>query len=86
MSNKFFNIVWGVLFFVTIIFFQPAITLAAEGEAEPGWVLAYALVLVSLGGAITLVAVRLAGRNDSVFSESELAAKREEEIKKIMKH
>ncbi|MDR2642986.1 MAG: hypothetical protein LBC74_09350 [Planctomycetaceae bacterium] len=89
MSNYIFNLVWSVLFFVVMIFYQPVLLLAEEGggdSSEPGWVLAYALVLFSLGAAITILTVRLAGRSDTVFTESELAAKREEEIKKITNH
>ncbi|MDR0392552.1 MAG: hypothetical protein LBH59_11630 [Planctomycetaceae bacterium] len=89
MSNYLFKIVFVVLFFVTLIC-QPELIMAQEGgggdTSEPGWVLAYALVLICLGGAVTLLTVRLAKRNDTVFTESELAAKREEEIKKITKH
>ncbi|MDR2761110.1 MAG: hypothetical protein LBB88_00745 [Planctomycetaceae bacterium] len=86
MSNYIFNLFWGVLFFAVVVLCQPSIALAQESESEPGWVLAYALVLVLLFGAVTLITVRLAGRSDSAFSDTELAAKREEEIKKIMKH
>ncbi|MDR1486173.1 MAG: hypothetical protein LBT09_15310 [Planctomycetaceae bacterium] len=88
MSNYLFNFVWGVLFFILVSFGQSAFVLADEGGdlSEPGWVLAYALVLFSLGGAVALLTVRLAGRSDTVFSEAELTAKREEEIKKITKH
>jgi type VI protein secretion system component VasK len=86
MSNYFFNLVWSVLFFAFITFCQPALALAEGGESEPGWVLAYALILILLFGAVTVIVVRTAGRRESAFSESELAAKREEEIKKITKH
>jgi protein-S-isoprenylcysteine O-methyltransferase Ste14 len=89
MSNYLFKFVCGVLFFVAIIFFCPVLVLAQEGSgdtSEPGWVLAYALVLICLAGAVALLTVRSAHRNDTVFTESELAAKREEEIKKLTKH
>jgi protein-S-isoprenylcysteine O-methyltransferase Ste14 len=75
-----------VLFFVAVTFCQPALVLAEDGESEPGWVLAYALVLLFLGALVTVLAVRLAGRRDTVFSDAELSAKREEEIKKATKH
>lgn len=86
MSNYVFNLVWGLLFFVAVTFFQPALVLAEESESEPGWVLAYALVLLFLAAIVAILAVRLAGRRDTVFSDAELSAKREEEIKKATKH
>jgi uncharacterized membrane protein len=86
MQVYIFNLLWSVLFFAAVVLCQPSIALAQENESEPGWVIAYALVLVLLFGAVAIIIVRVAGRSESAFTDTELAAKKEEEIKKIMKH
>jgi protein-S-isoprenylcysteine O-methyltransferase Ste14 len=86
MSNRLFGVMWGVLFFVVVVVCQPVAVFAADEETEPGWVLAYALVVVCLLGAVALLSGRLAGRKNTVFTDTEIAARREAELKKSMKH
>ncbi len=73
------------IFWAAVIFFcLPVFTLAAEETAEkpPEWVLSYALVILFVGLAITIL-LRTAKRSESAFSQEELDKMKEEEMKKL---
>ncbi|MDR0870082.1 MAG: hypothetical protein LBN39_04745 [Planctomycetaceae bacterium] len=70
-------------------FLQPVLLFAQEAAKEepkdPDWVLSYFLILLFLGLAITVL-LRSAKRSDTAFSVEELAAQKEEAMKKMMGH
>ncbi|MDR1480842.1 MAG: hypothetical protein LBJ00_18105 [Planctomycetaceae bacterium] len=86
MTRNILDFVFGAIFFALITVCQPAIVSAQESESEPGWVLAYGLVLLLFFAAVTIIAVRLGGRKDTVFSDTELNEKKEKAIRDARKH
>lgn len=76
------------LFFVAVcVFLHPVCAFAADedGEGGPEWVLSYFLVCLCLGLGVAIL-LRPCNRSDTAFSQEEVDARHEEEMKKLMKH
>lgn len=78
-----------LLCFGLFVFCCSSVALAADSgpqkEEDAEWVLSYAAIGLSLAGTLILL-IRSSGRRDSVLSEYDRKAMRDEEVKKAKGH